>query len=272
MENNLSEEILELQENLDTSTSKYHTDLKSNVDLFEDTISQKFKDLEINFTVNEKHVEKLGNEFKDLVEELQVNEIEKKNKALTGKIKHLEEVLSKFNEKTVLTEGLLNIPPDVDNSDPLTPLDKNYVTMEQLQQHYKLFVNRVQYQLSTIGGGGEVFLARMQDVAVGSGIQTNGYVLKWDTTSSMFVPGETTSSGIDTTGTSYFQDVQVGGAMTVAGDLSVTGDLVYDEATARNWNVTGIATAAAFNIGVGGTDILTALNQRTTIGLALALS
>ena len=35
---------------------------------------------------------------------------------------------------------------------------------------------------------------------------------------------------------------------------------------------TGIATAAAFNIGVGGTDILTALNQRTTIGLALALS
>ena len=158
------------------------------------------------------------------------------------------------------------IPPDVDNSDPLTPLDKNYVTMEQLQQHYKLFVNRVQYQLSTIGGGGEVFLARMQDVAVGSGIQTNGYVLKWDTTSSMFVPGETTSSGINTTGTSYFTDVEV------SGDLDVSGDLVYDEATARNWNVTGIATAAQFNIGVGGTDVLTAINQRTTIGLALALS
>ena len=144
--------------------------------------------------------------------------------------------------------------------------------MEQLQKHYKLFVNRVQQQLSSIGGGGEVFLARMQDVAVGSGIQTDGYVLKWDSSSSLFVPGETSSSGIDTTGTSYFQDVQVGGAMTVAGDLSVTGDLVYDEATARNWNVTGVATAAAFNIGVGGTDILTAINERTTIGLALALS
>ncbi len=274
LENSISEEILELQENLDTSTSKYHTDLKSNVDLFEETISKQFKELEINFTVNEKHIDKavstLKSEFKDLVEELQVNQLEQKNKELTGKIQHLEEVLEKFNEKEtqLLTEGLLNIPPDVDNSDPLTPLDKRYVTPEQLSQHYRLFVNRVQQQLATIGGGGEVFLARMQDVAVGSGIQTDGYVLKWDTASSLFVPGEASSSivGIATTGTSYFNNIEA------SGDVNITGDLVYDEATARNWNVTGVATAAAFNIGVGGTDILTAINERTTIGLALALS
>ena len=284
LENNLSEEILELQENLDTSTSKYHSDLKSNVDLFEETVSKQFKDLEINFTVNEKHVEKLGNEFKDLVEELQVNEIEKKNKELTGKIQHLEEVLSKFNEKEtkLLTEGLLNIPPNVDNSDPLTPLDKRYVTIKQLSDHYRLFVNRVQQQLATFGGGGEVFLARMEDVAVGSGIQTNGYVLKWDSSSSLFVPGEADSSiaGINTTGTSYFNDVEV------SGDLDVSGDLVYDEATARNWNVTGIATAAQLavsgvatagiltayeSISIGSTNLFTAIEGRTTIGLALAL-
>ena len=30
----------------------------------------------------------------------------------------------------------------------------------------------------------------------------------------------------------------------VGGNLNVTGDLVYDEANARNWNVTGVATAA----------------------------
>ena len=245
LENSLSEEILEIQENLDTSTSKYHTDLKSNVDLFEETISKQFKELEINFTVNEKHVDKaistLKDEFKDLVEELQVNELEQKNKELTNKIQHLEEVLEKFNEKEteLLTEGLLNIPPNVDNSDPLTPLDKRYVTIEQLSEHYRLFVNRVQQQLATFGGGGEVFLARMQDVDVGSGIQTNGYVLKWDTSVDLFVPGQADSSisGINTTGTSYFNDVEV------SGDLDVSGDLVYDEATARNWNVTGIATA-----------------------------
>ena len=79
----------------------------------------------------------------------------------------------------------------------------------------------------------------MQDVDVGAGIQTNGYVLKWDTSVDLFVPGEADSSisGINTTGTSYFNDVEV------SGDLDVSGDLVYDEATARNWNVTGIATA-----------------------------
>ena len=170
--------------------------------------------------------------------------------------------------------------------------------MDQLQKHYKLFVNRVQQQLATLGGGGEVFLARMEDVAVGSGIQTDGYVLKWDTASSLFVPGEASSSiaGIATTGTSYFKDVEV------SGDLDVSGDLVYDEAVARNWNITGVATATRFigtdlnisgvttvaslgvtgvstagiltayeSISIGGTNIFTAIEGRTTIGLALAL-
>ena len=47
LENSLSEEILEIQENLDTSTSKYHTDLKSNVDLFEEIISKQFKEMKL---------------------------------------------------------------------------------------------------------------------------------------------------------------------------------------------------------------------------------
>ena len=38
----------------------------------------------------------------------------------------------------------------------------------------------------------------------------------------------------------------VDGNATVTGNLSVTGDLVYDEANARNWNVTGIATAVSY--------------------------
>lgn len=36
----------------------------------------------------------------------------------------------------------------------------------------------------------------------------------------------------------------VAGNFNVGGNLNVTGDLVYDEANARNWNVTGVATAA----------------------------
>ena len=52
--------------------------------------------------------------------------------------------------------GLTNEPPETDNEDPLTPLNQNFVTQDDLKKHYTTFINRVQEQISTIGGGGEV--------------------------------------------------------------------------------------------------------------------
>jgi hypothetical protein len=63
-----------------------------------------------------------------------------------------------------LTEGLLNEPPNVKNSDPLTPLDQNFVTFQQLNDHYQLFINRIQQQMATIGGGGETQFKFLDDV------------------------------------------------------------------------------------------------------------
>ena len=40
----------------------------------------------------------------------------------------------------------------------------------------------------------------------------------------------------------------VAGDFAVGGNLNVTGDLVYDEANARNWNITGVATAATLEV------------------------
>ena len=40
-----------------------------------------------------------------------------------------------------IQEGLLNIPPNVNNSDPLTPLDQNFATHEDLAKHYRLFMD-----------------------------------------------------------------------------------------------------------------------------------
>lgn len=52
--------------------------------------------------------------------------------------------------------GLLSEPSNVkQQNDSLTPLDKNFVTFDQLQNHYREFISRVQQQLSTLGGGGE---------------------------------------------------------------------------------------------------------------------
>jgi hypothetical protein len=58
--------------------------------------------------------------------------------------------------------GLLSVPSNEKvQQDPLTPVDQNFVTFEQLQKHYTTFLGRIQQQLSTLGGGGEVNLAFM---------------------------------------------------------------------------------------------------------------
>ena len=102
--------------------------------------------------------------------------IEEKSQELTEKISHVERILEKFNEKTLLNEGLLNEPPEIKTKDPLTPLDQNFVTLDQLQSHYRLFINRIQQQLSTIGGGGAVRLDDLDDVDH-SNITTNNLLI-----------------------------------------------------------------------------------------------
>ena len=60
----------------------------------------------------------------------------------------------------------------------------------------------------------------------------------------------------------------VSGDLAVAGNLNVTGDLTYDEVNARNWNITGIATAAASNV-TGNLDANTFTNR---VGIISALA
>ena len=84
----------------------------------------------------------------------------------------------------IYNEGLLNIPPSENTPDPLTPTDGKFVTFSQLNDHYNLFINRIQQQLSTLGGGGEVRLQYLDDIV---GIATNasaydGKYLKYNDT------------------------------------------------------------------------------------------
>ena len=110
---------------------------------------------------------------------------EEKNHRLLEKINYLEEVFEKFNEET-LTGGLLNELSEVKNSDPLTPLDQNFVTLDQLQNHYRLFINRIQQQLSTLGGGGETRLEFLDDVDRNSA-KVDGRFLKYDAASKKWI-------------------------------------------------------------------------------------
>ena len=176
LENTLTEDVCELQSNLDISTSTYYDVLKKEVGYFEENISNKIKDLEINFVRNEKHIENARQDLQDALVKLNVEEIEVKNKNLVEKINQLEKILEKFDEKKLLSEDAsltLAEPPNVKNKDPLTPLDQNYVTLKDLQDHYRLFINRVQQQLATIGGGGAGYVKDLSDVSFDESTGTN---------------------------------------------------------------------------------------------------
>ena len=112
------------------------------------------------------------------------------NELFLEKIKPNENIEKQVENKVVnenaISEGLLNILPNEKNSDPLTPLNQNFATLDDLQNHYKLFLNRIQQQLSTIGGGGEVRLEFLDDVDRATA-KTNDYYLKYDATLNKWV-------------------------------------------------------------------------------------
>lgn len=156
---------------------------------YKNTIKKKVSDLEVDIIRNETHIrvqnknlEAIQEEVRQTLGKINLEELENQNHKLGKKIKYLEEIFEKFSEKEILTENIIVEPPSTDNEDPLTPLDKNFVTLDQLQDHYRLFINRIQQQLSTIGGGGETRLKYLDDIV---GIATNagaydGKFLKYD--------------------------------------------------------------------------------------------
>ena len=149
-------------------------------------------------------------------------------------IRSLEEKYYIINEKQLqnLQEGLLNEPPNVDNSDPLTPLDKKYVTLDEFQEQYKLFINRIQKQLSTFGGGGAVRIQDMDDVDL-STAKVNDKFLKYDSSAGKWVGAAATSSGGGggsgiTTAFINAQNLNVSGVSTFTGATNHDGGATVD--------------------------------------------
>jgi hypothetical protein len=124
--------------------------------------------------------------LKENIDQISFVDINEKYNKISKKVSYIEEIFSKFNEQTVLKEGLLDEPPTVSNADPLTPLNKKFVTLDQLQEHYRLFINRIQQQLSTLGGGGETRLEFLDDVDRNSA-KVDGRFLKYDAASGKWI-------------------------------------------------------------------------------------
>ena len=261
------QDVLELQANLDISTSAYHERLKKEVYKFEENLVDQIKDLEINLNTNEvhikkqnEHIENIKEEVQDVISKLHIDSIEEKNQALIEKVNHIEDVLSKFSEKALLTEDTPITPgsPDTKTGDPLTSLDKNYVTLKQLQDHYRLFINRIQVQLSSIGGGGAGFIKDLADVSFDESTGTNKLLIyngtEWVGIASTALSGtgEATTLSSDVSGVN----------LTLTGNLSVGGTVTYDDVT--HVDSIGIATArSGLEIGAGSITTIIKLDAAT---------
>jgi hypothetical protein len=239
--------------------------------------------------------------LKEEVSKISVSELHQNYHQISRKVNHIEEVFNKFNEKTILNEGLLNEPPTVKTSDPLTPLDQKFVTLDQLQEHYRTFINRIQQQLSTLGGGGETRLEFLDDVDRNSA-KTDGYVLSYQASTGKFIGTEVSSGSASqwvstTAGIHTLSNVGIGttnptealfvvGNAVFTGNISVAGTVTYDDVTnvdsvgvitarqdvivQRNLFVSGITTLGASNgigtvtIGIGNTALHVNGNARVT--------
>ena len=135
---------------------------------------------------------------------------------VSDNIRKLEEKVEiiGISYKKTLSEGLLNEPPSTDNSDPLTPLDKDYVTLQEFQAQYKIFLNRIQQQLATIGGGGAVRIQDLDDVDRSSAM-VDGKVLEYDSSTGKWKGGD--GSG---TVTEAFKNIAVSGQSDIVADAS----------------------------------------------------
>ena len=142
---------------------------------------------------------------------------------------HKEE-LKEFKEPTLIEKslGLLSEPSNIKvQNDPLTPLDQKFATLDDLQKHYKLFLNRIQQQLSTLGGGGETRLEFLDDVDRDSAKVNNKFLKynsntgKWEGSNAggggpaYYATTYITSSSYTITENDYYIGVNYAGAVTI---------------------------------------------------------
>ena len=198
----------------------------------------------------------------------------------SGAIESIKEEITSIKEvNQVLTEA---------SNDPILPQNMSeFMTMDDFQKHYRTFLERVQIQLSTLGGGGAVNINDMDDLD--ERIKTNpqaydGQVLgiQYDsyTKKAKYVPLSSAPAGGDVAATS----LRVSGVSTFNGpigsDLIPSQDVTYDIGTpALRWRdlyLSGnsidlggrLITSTNQGLAVDGDDIL--LQGNLDVGIVTA--
>tara|TARA_B100000902_G_scaffold284081_1_gene270050 strand:+ start:469 stop:4251 length:3783 start_codon:yes stop_codon:yes gene_type:complete len=130
----------------------------------------------------------------------EISTIVKDIDSLKTTVRELKDIASliKKDQKQLQENYLLNEPPSEketagNQTDVLTPLNQKFATLDDLSNHYRLFINRITTQLSTMGGGGAGYIKDLDDVDF-SGI-TTGSLLIYEASTSKWVGIASTALG-----------------------------------------------------------------------------
>ena len=152
-------------------------------------------------SLEDKETPTIQPEHKTLVDD-GVREIQENVKDLYKEIKENQKKIDeqKALEQKALLEESVKILPDLkeQKSDPL--LSDKIDSLAELQANQKLLISRLQRQLGSLGGGGEVRLEFLDDVDRDSA-KVDGKFLKYEASSGKFV-GATGGGGASFSGTS----------------------------------------------------------------------
>ena len=242
-------EFLAIKDDLDGFNNKIdriNEDLSDKVNRLKKTLIN----LNTDFTIVEKRLNSLklveGGKIEQLKREVLTGVQESYLNNVAGNIKRLEEKVETIgnSHKQVLKEEFLNDPPSTKNRDPLTPFNQKFSDLDDFQQHYRLFINRIQRQISTLGGGGAVLITDLDDVDNATA-KTEGSYLRYD--SSIGKWKGSTAAG--ETNQNAFSNVAVSGQDTIAADTKTDTLTVVGGA-----NVTVTTTAASDTLTIASTD------------------
>ena len=298
-----STRLWEHQKTFKDDDRKLKKSILSEQNKLKQALQKEIKDINEQSIKADESILKFFNELKDNLPEVKyydedISDLRNDIKSTKGDVKTLVGELYKIasvikKQQKTISEGLLNEPPDVKQTagfqtDPLTPEDQKFATLEDLSNHYRLFINRIQTQLSTIGGGGAGFIKDLDDVNFDS-TAGDGQLLIWDSPNNRWVGIASTSLvvtssvgaagtwGTDSVGIHTVKSVGIGttarsgfslyveGDQFVDGNITVGGTITYEDVI--NVDSLGFSTFRSgleVNTGTATTALLVRGDARIT--------
>jgi len=192
-----------------------------------------------------------------------------------------EEVEEEESEEDTISRSIKILDTIKEQEDPLN--DTQFTTFDDLRNHYQIFLNRIQAQMATIGGGGAGFIKDLDDVEFD---QTTGdnKLLIYDQSNSKWVGIASTALGgggsgggggsqtLDETlslGNTSSTGISVGVISATdgvfSGNVTVGGTITYDDV--RHVDSLGLSTFRSgieVNVGTSSTALIVRGDARIT--------